>query len=149
MTAKIRDLVPHALVMAIDAIWGWALSAYGQPWLIELLERRQWKAVQMFDDLIQPKLWISYGVVLSAQLAWVMLVTPRDLSFTRLRQLWWMGFGISLASALSVQWELNLPAAASILLLAAQLMDVTLLYWCSTALMTPSPKRRGVIPGWG
>jgi hypothetical protein len=54
-----------------------------------------------------------------------------------------------LASALTVQVQLNLPGSASILLLAAQLMDVTLLYWLSTALLTPSAKRRGVIPGWG
>jgi len=142
-------MIPHALVMAIDAIWGWTLSAFGRPLLIELLDHRQWKAVEVLDGLIVPRLWVSYVVVLSAQLAWVMLVTPRDVSFRKLRQLWWIGFGISLASALSVQFELNLPSSASILLLVAQLMDVTLLYWLSTALLTPPAKRRGVIPGWG
>ena len=149
MTSRFRDIIPHALVMAIDAIWGWTLSAFGRPLLIELLDHRQWKAVEVLDGLIVPRLWVSYVVVLSAQLAWVMLVTPRDVSFRKLRQLWWMSFGISLASALSVQFELNLPSSASILLLVAQLMDVTLLYWLSTALLTPPAKRRGVIPGWG
>ena len=149
MTSRFRDMIPHALVMAIDAIWGWTLSAFGRPLLIELLDHRQWKAVEVLDCLIVPRLWVSYVVVLSAQLAWVMLVTPRDVSFRKLRQLWWMSFGISLASALSVQFELNLPSSASILLLVAQLMDVTLLYWLSTALLTPPAKRRGVIPGWG
>lgn len=149
MTSRFRDMIPHALVMAIDAIWGWTLSAFGRPLLIELLDHRQWKAVEVLDGLIVPRLWVSYVVVLSAQLAWVMLVTPRDVSFRKLRQLWWIGFGISLASALSVQFELNLPSSASILLLVAQLMDVTLLYWLSTALLTPPAKRRGVIPGWG
>lgn len=149
MTSRFRDMIPHALVMAIDAIWGWTLSAFGRPLLIELLDHRQWKAVEVLDGLIVPRLWVSYVVVLSAQLAWVMLVTPRDVSFRKLRQLWWMSFGISLASALSVQFELNLPSSASILLLVAQLMDVTLLYWLSTALLTPPAKRRGVIPGWG
>ena len=140
MTSRFRDMIPHALVMAIDAIWGWTLSAFGRPLLIELLDHRQWKAVEVLDGLIVPRLWVSYVVVLSAQLAWVMLVTPRDVSFRKLRQLWWMSFGISLASALSVQFELNLPSSASILLLVAQLMDVTLLYWLSTALLTPSRK---------
>ena len=147
MTSKFRELIPHALVMAIDAIWGWTLSTFGQPLLIELLDRRHWKAVEVFDGLILPRLWVSYVVVLSAQLVWVMLVSPRELQSRRLRQLWWLGCGISLASALSVQVQLNLPGSAAILLLAAQLMDVSLLYWLSTTLLTPSAKRVGVIPG--
>ena len=147
MTSKFRELIPHALVMAIDAIWGWTLSTFGQPLLIELLDRRHWKAVEVFDGLILPRLWVSYVVVLSAQLVWVMLVSPRDLQSKSLRQLWWLGCGISLASALSVQVQLNLPGSAAILLLAAQLMDVSLLYWLSTTLLTPSAKRVGVIPG--
>ncbi len=147
MTSKFRELIPHALVMAIDAIWGWTLSTFGQPLLIELLDRRHWKAVEVFDGLILPRLWVSYVVVLSAQLVWVMLVSPRDLQSKSLRQLWWLGCGISLASALTVQVQLNLPGSAAILLLAAQLMDVSLLYWLSTTLLTPSAKRVGVIPG--
>jgi hypothetical protein len=147
MTGKFRELIPHALVMAIDAIWGWTLSTFGQPLLIELLDRRHWKAVEVFDGLILPRLWVSYVVVLSAQLVWVMLVSPRELQSKSLRQLWWLGCGISLASALTVQVQLNLPGSAAILLLAAQLMDVSLLYWLSTTLLTPSAKRVGVIPG--
>ena len=147
MTSKFRELIPHALVMAIVAIWGWTLSAFGQPLLIELLDRRHWKAVEVFDGLILPRLWVSYVVVLSAQLVWVMLVSPRELQSRRLQQLWWLGCGISLASALTVQVQLNLPGSAAILLLAAQLMDVSLLYWLSTTLLTPSAKRVGVIPG--
>ena len=147
MTSKFRELIPHALVMGIDAIWGWTLSTFGQPLLIELLDRRHWKAVEVFDGLILPSLWVSYVVVLSAQLVWVMLVSPRELQSRRLQQLWWLGCGISLASALTVQVQLNLPGSAAILLLAAQLMDVSLLYWLSTTLLTPSAKRVGVIPG--
>ena len=147
MTSKFGELIPQALVMAIDAIWGWTLSTFGQPLLIELLDRRHWKAVEVFDGLILPRLWVSYVVVLSAQLVWVMLVSPRELQSRSLRQLWWLGCGISLASALSVQVQLNLPGSAAILLLAAQLMDVSLLYWLSTTLLTPSAKRVGVIPG--
>jgi len=148
MTSRCREMIPHALVMAIDAIWGWTLSAFGQPLLIKLLDHRQWKAVEVFDGLIVPRLSVSYVVVLSAQLVWVMLVSPRELKFRSLRRLWWIGCAISLASALTVPLQLNLPVSASILLLAAQLMDVTLLYWLSTALLTPSAKRMGVIPGW-
>ena len=149
MANELRKLIPHALVIAIDAMWGWAGSTYGKPWLFELLDRHPWKALQVFDGLIQPGLWISYAVVLTAQMVWVMLVTPRDLSLRRLQQLWWMGFGISLASALAVQLELSLPSSASMLVFAAQLIDLTLLYWLSTALLTPAAKRRSVIPGWG
>ena len=107
MTSRFRDMIPHALVMAIDAIWGWTLSAFGRPLLIELLDHRQWKAVEVLDGLIVPRLWVSYVVVLSAQLVWVMLVSPRELQSRRLQQLWWLGCGISLASALTVQVQLT------------------------------------------
>ena len=60
MTSKFRELIPHALVMAIDAIWGWTLSTFGQPLLIELLDRRHWKAVEVFDGLILPAHALSY-----------------------------------------------------------------------------------------
>jgi hypothetical protein len=66
MTSRYREMIPHALVMAIDALWGWTLSAFGQPLLIELLDHRQWKAVEVFGGLIVPRLWVSYVVILSA-----------------------------------------------------------------------------------
>jgi len=148
MTNRYREMIPHALVMAIDALWGWTLSAFGQPLLIELLDHRQWKAVEVFDGLIVPRLWVSYVVILSAQLLWVLLVSPRELPSRTLRQLCWIGCGMSLTTALTVPVQLNLPASASFLLLSAQLIEITLLYWLSTALLTPSAKRRNVIPGW-
>ena len=86
MTSRFRDMIPHALVMAIDALWGWTLSAFGQPLLIELLDHRQWKAVEVLNGLIVPRLWVSYVVVLTTQLVWVMLVSPRELQSRSLRQ---------------------------------------------------------------
>lgn len=149
MAGELWKIIPHASVIAIDTAWGWAGTTFGKPVLLQFLDRHKWKAMQVFEGSIQPGLWISYLVVISAQIAWVMLVIPRDLSAKRLHQLWWVGFDISLASVLAVQIELNLPPLSSLLVLVAQLIDITLLYWLSTALLTPSEKRKGVIPGWG
>ncbi len=137
------------LVMVIDAIWGWTLTTYGKPWLLELLNRPGMEASRYYETYIEPRLWISYGVVLSAQLIWVSLIAPRTLSQRALRQLWWFGCAISIVSAIAIQIKLQPPRAVSLLLLAVQWIDVTLLYWLSTGLVTPPPKRSGVIPGWG
>ena len=136
------------LVMAIDAIWGWTLTTYGKPWLFELLDRPGVEASRYYETFIEPRLWISYGVVLSAQLIWVSLVAPRNISHRALRQLWWYGCGISTLSVIAIQFELQLPRTVALLLLAIQFIDVALVYWLSTGLVTPPPKRRGVIPGW-
>ena len=107
------------------------------------------EASRYYETYIEPRLWISYGVVLSAQLIWVSLIAPRTLSQRALRQLWWFGCAISIVSAIAIQIKLQPPRAVSLLLLAVQWIDVTLLYWLSTGLVTPPPKRSGVIPGWG
>ena len=54
------------LVTASDAGWGWLLSTFVRPWLLHLLSRNPLEATQLFDQAIEPRLWISYAVVLAA-----------------------------------------------------------------------------------
>ncbi len=140
-------LIVPALVTAMDALWGWALSTYAKPWFFELLGRPQQEASQYFDNTIEPRQWIGYAIVLASQLVWVNAIVPRPLSQERLRQFWWLGCGLVIASSIALRQGLTLSSGPALLLLAVQLGDVLLLYWLATRLMTPMPQRN-VIPGW-
>lgn len=139
-------LVP-ILVTASDAGWGWLLSTFVRPWLLPLLSRNPLEATQLFDQAIEPRLWISYAVVLAAQLTWVNLIVPTDRSLRELRLIWWLGCLIISGVSLLVHQDLVIQTEPELLILAVQLTDLILLYWLSTRLLTPLPQRR-VIPGW-
>ncbi len=70
-------LVP-ILVTASDTAWGWLLSTFVRPWLLPLLSRNPLEATQLFDQAIESRIWISYAVVLAAQLTWVNRIVPTD-----------------------------------------------------------------------
>jgi hypothetical protein len=131
----------------MDVFWGWALSTYAKPWLIQLLDRSDSEASQLFESVIEPRLWIGYVVVLAAQLAWVNLIAPRPSHQSRLRRLWWLGSGIIVLSELALWQGLELTGGPALLVLGVQLGDLILLYWLVTRLLTPLPQRQ-VIPGW-
>lgn len=116
--------------------------------LLRLLERPEFEAVGLYESHIEPRMWIFYWILIGAQIVWVSFVAPRELSLSTLQLLWWLGCGVSIASALAIQLSVDLPVTAWFLLLSIQLMDVSLLYWLSTSLLTPPAKRRRVIPGW-
>jgi hypothetical protein len=139
-------LVP-ILVTACDAGWGWVLSTFVRPWLLPKLSRNPLEAIQLFDQAIEPRLWISYGVVLAAQLAWVNLIIPGSRSMRQLRLIWWLGCLLITSVSLLVLQDLVVQAEPELLILGVQLADLILLYWLATWLMTPLPQR-GVIPGW-
>lgn len=140
-------LVPF-LTVAIDLLWGWALAADGRPLLLQWLARPELEASRLYDNVLEPRFWISYAVVLSAQLTWVTLIAPRPLPQRQLRLLWWLGFGVILAASLALQQSLALSnGTARLLLLVVPIGDLILLYWLPTRLLTPLPQRR-VIPGW-
>lgn len=139
-------LVP-ILVTASDAGWGWLLSTFVRPWLLPMLSRNPLEATQLFDQAIEPRLWISYAVVLAAQLTWLNLIVPSDRSLRELRQIWWLGCLIICAVSLLVHQGMAIQSDPELLILAVQLADLILLYWLSTRLLTPAPVRR-VIPGW-
>mgnify|MGYP006276435375 FL=1 len=146
-----RGLAPWLLpflVMAIDVAWGWALVADGRPLVLQLLARPVLEAARYYDEVLEPRFWISYVIVLTTQLTWVTLIAPRPLPQRRLRQGWWLGCAIILAGSIGLQQSLALPSsAARLLLLVVPIGDLILLYWLPTRLLTPLPQRR-VIPGW-
>ena len=139
-------LVP-ILVTACDAGWGWLLSTFVRPWLLPLLSRNHLEATQLFDQAIEPRLWISYAVVLATQLTWVNLIVPGDRSRRELRLIWWLGCLLITSVSLLVHQGLVIQEAPELLILAVQLADLILLYWLATRLLTPWPQRK-VIPGW-
>jgi hypothetical protein len=71
-------LVPF-MVMAINALWGWALATDGRPLLLQLLARPGLEASRFYDDVLEPRFWIIYAFVLTIQLTWVTLIAPRPL----------------------------------------------------------------------
>ena len=139
-------LIP-ILVTTIDVGWAWWLGTFAKPMLFRASGLSELEASRAFDTVLEPRLWIGYGVVLAAQLIWVNLIVPRGLSLQRLRWLWWFGFGISVFTAVMIRQGLVLSPAASLLLLIVPIGDLLLLYWLATRLLTPQPQR-SVIPGW-
>lgn len=141
-----RWLIP-ILVTALDVCWGWSLTTFARPWLFQLLGDAELEATAFYENVLEPRLWVEYAVVLAAQLVWVNLIAPRPLSHQQLRLCWWSGCAVVLASAVILRQGLALAAGPSLLLLGVQLGDLLLLYWLATRLMTPKPQRN-VIPGW-
>ena len=139
-------LIPF-LVTAVDLIWGWSLTTYARPWLLEMLRRPELEASRYYDNVLEPRLWISYAIVLAMQLSWVNLISPRPLPLRQLRRFWWLGCGIILLSSTALRQGLSLNEGASLLGWAVQFGDLILLYWLATVLLTPLPQRRA-IPGW-
>lgn len=131
----------------MDVIWGWSLTTFARPWLFQLLDVGELEATKYYDKVLEPRLWMSYCIVLAAQLSWVNLIAPRPLSTKKLRQYWWSGCGIVIASGVILRQGLMLATGPSLLLLGVQVGDLMLLYWLATGLMTSLPQRK-VIPGW-
>ena len=147
MSQRLKAWQTPILVTAMDVIWGWSLTTFARPWLFQMLGLGELEAISYYDNVMEPRLWLEYAIVLIAQLSWVNLIAPRPLSTHQLRLCWWLGCGMVIASALVLRQGLVLPSGPSLLLLGVQIGDLLLLYWLATRLMTPQPQRR-VIPGW-
>ena len=147
MEDRPRVSITPIIVMVVDFFWGWMISVFVRPWMIGLLRRSPLEASQLIDETIEPRLWISYAVVLVAQLCWVNLIIPRYQSPRLLRKIWWIGCLIITLCSLLVHQGLMLTAEPQLLIFAVQLADLVLLYWLTTRLLSPLPQRK-VIPGW-
>ena len=147
MSTPTRPWLAPILLTAIDVAWGWLLTTYGRPWLFELLARPDVEASALYDNVLEPRLWINYATVLACQLVWVNLIAPRPLANRTLRLCWWLGCAVIITGSLALGEGLTLTEGPSLLLLGVQSGDLLLLYWLATRLMTPQPQRR-VIPGW-
>ena len=147
MSTPTRPWLAPILLTAIDVAWGWLLTTYGRPWLFELLARPDVEASALYDNVLEPRLWINYATVLACQLVWVNLIAPRPLANRTLRLCWWLGCAVIITGSLALGEGLTLTEGPSLLQLGVQSGDLLLLYWLATRLMTPLPQRR-VIPGW-
>jgi hypothetical protein len=147
MPQRIKGWIQPILVTAIDVIWGWSLTTYARPWFFDMLGRPELEASTFYDNVMEPRLWIGYAVVLATQLIWVNVIAPRPLTNRQLRLYWWLGCAIVAASSVMLRQGLTLSGGPSLLLLGVQIGDLVLLYWLATRLLTPLPQRR-VIPGW-
>lgn len=147
MSNRFQPWLMPTLVTAIDVVWAWWLGTFAKPILFRASGLAELQASRHFDTLLEPRLWIGYVVVLASQLVWVNLIVPRGLSLQRLSQLWWLGFGISVLSAVLIRHGVQLSPAASLVLLIVPVGDLLLLYWLATLLLTPEPQR-SVIPRW-
>lgn len=147
MSKPVRVSILPIVVAVVDVFWGWLLSTHIKPWLVELLNRNPLEAAQLIDNTIEPRLWISYVVVLAAQLSWVNLIVRRPRSTQSLQRLWWLGCLAITISSVLVHHDLVITPEPEGLIFAVQLADLILLYWLTTRLLTPLPQRQ-VIPGW-
>ena len=147
MSTPTRSWLAPILVTAMDVAWGWLLTTFGRPWLFQMFARPEQQASVFYDNVLEPRLWIGYAIVLASQLTWVNLIAPRPFSHQRLRLFWWLGCGVIITSSVALREGLTLTEGPSLLLLGVQIGDLLLLYWLATRLMTPLPQRR-VIPGW-
>lgn len=144
---RITTWLPPVLVTGIDVAWAWTLTSLAKPWFLQMLGRPELEAITYYDNVMEPRLWIGYAIVLATQLAWVYGIAARSLTKAQLRLCWWLGCGLIFSSSLLLRQGLTLPAGPSLLLLGVHCGDLLLLYWLSTGLMTPQSSR-GVIPGW-
>ena len=147
MPQRLKAWQTPILVTAMDVIWGWSLTTFARPWLFQMLGLGELEAISYYDNVMEPRLWLQYAIVLGVQLSWVNLIAPRRLSTHQLRLCWWLGCAIVIASAVVLRQGLVLSSGPSLLLLGVQIGDLLLLYWLATRLMTPQPQRH-VIPGW-
>jgi hypothetical protein len=143
---RIKGWIQPILVTAIDVIWGWSLTTYARPWFFDMLGRPELEASTFYDNVMEPRLWIGYAVVLATQLIWVNVIAPRPLTNRQLDLYWWLGCAIVAASYVMLRQGLTLSGGPSLLLLGVQIGDLILLYWLATKLLTPLPQRT-VIPG--
>lgn len=147
MTERIKAWIPPILVTSVDVIWGWSLATHVRPWFFEMLKQPEQEASTFYDNVMEPRLWIGYAIVLATQLIWVYVIAPRPLTNWQLRLYWWLGFAILVSSSVMLRQGLPLHGGPSLLLLGVQIGDILLLYWLATRLLTPLPQR-SVIPGW-
>ena len=147
MPQRIQALLVAILLVAIDWFWGWSLTTFAKPWLFQLLGFSALEAKAYYENMLEPRLWIQYAVVLAAQLVWVILLAPSPLSHQQLKLFWWLGCSVVIASGVILQLGLTLSAGASLVLFGVLMGDLLLLYWLATRLMTPKPQRNA-IPGW-
>ena len=59
------------MVLTLDLLWSLILEKLGRPLVVGLFPGQAQDANRLLDSQLMPMLWISYGIVLSAQIGWL------------------------------------------------------------------------------
>ena len=147
-----RPWVKPALVLSIDLLWSLVLEQLGRPLFVGMYPGQQSSINQLVDRELMPLLWISYGIVLSAQIGWLTWASRQlrrwraNVSITgqvkRLRRAWWCcALGqLALAIGLQLLWASHLEQVEGwglVFVLAVLLCDLVVIFWLPTALLVP------------
>lgn len=152
-----------ALVLAIDLLWSLLLERLGRPLFLGLFWGQETEVNRLLDSQLIPMLWISYGIVLAAQIGWLRWLSRQRRRWgeqiginARLRLLrrtwWWCALGqLALSTGLqaSLAWRLgrSVDPAGLVFVGALLLCDLLVIYWLPTTLLVPA-ELRSAIPPW-
>jgi len=147
-------------VLAIDLAWSILLERVGRPLFVGLFPGQSLEANRLLDRQLMPLLWISYGIVLSAQIGWLTWAShqqkhwPRNasipVSLKRLRLAWWscafgqLGLSIVMQLVLAAQLGWGVNPAGFAFVLALLFCDLLVIFWLPTALLIPDELRRAI-----
>jgi len=142
-----------ALVLAIDLVWSLILEMLGRPLFVGLFPGQAQDANRLLDIQLMPMLWISYGIVLSAQVGWLAWASRQrsrwsvnlsiGASLGQLRRAWWccalgqLALSIGLQLSLAAQLGWGVDPAGLVFVLALLLCDLVVIFWLPTALLVP------------
>jgi hypothetical protein len=93
--------------------WGWLLTTHGRPWLSQMLGRPELEASAFYDNVLEPRLWISHAILLACQLSWVNLIAPRPLSLQQLCLCWWLDCCVTITSSVALREGITLSQGRS------------------------------------
>lgn len=146
-----------SIVMGIDFLWGTLLTGPGRNLLISSLETSDKSANTFINDNVEPMLWWSYGFIYLGQVWWFMRTAKsQQVSKDKLRNArhqWWYCLGLLLTIGLMQRGGLiwfcnpNLPIKALSMLIFILLIDVAVVYWIPSLLMTPK-EYLPAVPSW-
>ena len=148
-----------ALVLLIDLLWSLVLEQIGRPLFVGLYPGQEAHVNQLLDEQLMPMLWLSYAIVMSAQLGWLTWAARQqrrwhdivsiESQLRRLRRAWWICALGQLALALGVQRALAaglgaIDPAGLGLVVVLLLCDLLVIFWLPTALLVPKDLRNAV-----
>ena len=140
------------MVLTLDLLWSLILEKLGRPLFVGLFPGQAQDANRLLDSQLMPMLWISYGIVLSAQIGWLAWASRQqslwrhnvsiDAQLRRLRRAWWwcaLGqLALSIGLQLSLAFELGgVDPSGLVFVLALLVCDLLVIFWLPTALLVP------------
>lgn len=141
-----------SLVMGIDFTWGMLLAGPGKQLFALWLETSGGRAHRFIDSNVEPMLWWSYGLIFLGQVWWFVRTSrtspDTEVKVSRARKEWWLCLGLLLCIGLVQRFWLvwfiypELPIKAFSMLVIILMVDLAVVYWLPSLLMTP----KGFLP---